>query len=432
VRLGQVLDGTFEVSLGPWPDGVEHWLVIGELGGGGCSSWARALVPTPTGGSVTMGTLRLEPAPLIASGIVVGPDGNPVGGVELTFAEGKQLEYVNDRPRARSDWDGSFELRGWCGPSAHLIGRWRRAYHELARVPRGSTNLVLDAPLASLRGRVLMDPGVAPDDFDLHLRSRVPGWGERLYIQFDGTFVNQALEPGPVRLTASPDGDPSVEIWEEDFELAVGERRELVIDLRGSVHFVDFTVVDEAGAPIEYAIVHPASENAGFGESDPTRDDGRARILLTDQARPIDVLVQAIGYRITAVSGATDETTVVLESSLPVRLVVEGAPRLSPSLYRLGVYAVSLDVPLGGFCRASGECRLDGPAELDLDMGIPGTGRWNLRWSLKHRDGATWSALLLTTEPEVIEVRERETEQVFRVAAPTLAIERAVARLEGR
>jgi hypothetical protein len=428
-RLGNVLDGTFEWTVDS--DNSPTWLVIGELGYQGCFAWARLGLDGVRGESAFVGQLRLEQPPLVASGQVVDPRGELVDGVQLTFTSRPDLMGALRRPIVTTTHGGHFELRGWSAATTYLWGRKGTQFHKLAQIPLGSTDLTLDSPVALLRVRSWIDERFARIAFNLiaetYASDLAPTWWENTRLAPGGASREFLVEPGRVHLSVKvPFSD--VAFWEDELELHPGDSEDVLIDLRAAIQQVALNVVDEAGRPIEHAFAHLVGEDRTLVPSEPTGRDGRTRVLMTGDPRPIDVLVLAIGYKAADLRGATDETTVVLEPDLPVRIVVEGAPALSPSTYRLGVHAVSLDVRLGGFCSASGVCRLDGPAELDL--GMPTAGRWNLRWSLKHRTASGWDALMLTTEPEIVEVREGEGERVYHVAAPAEAIAIAVAKLE--
>jgi hypothetical protein len=365
-----------------------------EEGGAEIVGWldlSRELPPGETG----VGDVVFDQGPLVVSGRVVDQDGAPVSGARLEVLTLVSKSGRDFWPRLElggsdvSGSDGSFALYAIPGeeiPPAPLRFRARHRDFPSAE-PRefglGRRDLRFELRAGgALAGSVHLGANQSADDFEVTLFGR----GETRYVNVseDGRFEERALRPGPVRLVVALEtlvrsglGGGRQEI--ESLEIVPGttnrDPRIQGIRIEGEAHEIAITVVDREFAPVSGALVTLTKPQPGTHFR--TAGFGVARVRTP--ALPVDLEVEAFGYRIARLKAVSADRRVVLERGLPVLLTTNVTTIGTDPSWRLGVLVSQVDPQTGmqrfPFHRTApiGGTSFDERGELPLRMPEPGS-----------------------------------------------------------
>jgi hypothetical protein len=317
-----------------------------------------------------LGTVALERAPLLASGVVVDESDAPVEHVRVHLV---QTRAADPRYRAPPNWpdfsasreeftarsgaDGSFTIVGDPGRGTFGLAVDDDRYLSPPPTPfePGATDLrLVVARPAALLAHVLVDPGVPPGFVMGTIRVPRDGDASHDVTQWlcsdeRGNLLFEHLPPRPaqVKVWAGGFGAPKQLIAHVDeIPLTAGERtidpRLQTIDLRGRFQAIHLVVVDPDGQPIRNVVVRPnpdASDDGDANGSNESRelDSGVEDVVTTGALPPIEV--EAEGFRSQRAELTRPETRITLRRGLEV--VVELDPSL-PALPESCFYSISL------------------------------------------------------------------------------------------
>lgn len=229
-------ESTAEVDLSPLVDAQVDQLDVG------------AVVLRPTKG----------PGQVLASGTVVGGDGQGIEGVDVgVYALGTAPGGSDSMATTRTDSAGAFEVLTYdpIEVAKIIVHASKRGYLRPAQEirPPGMVGLRLRLEQgASLAGKILLDGAVIRTDrIALRLKgegvSRKPSHMD-FVARYKGEFVG--LKAGSYQLTVEISGTKWV-LFDEEFTLVSGERLDFgSIDLRGKVRVLQLKLVDPGGEPI--------------------------------------------------------------------------------------------------------------------------------------------------------------------------------------
>lgn len=194
-------------------------------------------------------------------------------------------------------------------------------------------DLVLLANAGTIRGVVTLPDGSACAGAEVEWRFGIDGSWVSDSTEKDGSFRIPALEGGPIELCASAPTRPFGDAYARDVVPGSGD-----VELRlTEPRWIDLTVVDEAGAPIEHYSVGSilAESDMGPWHGD-DRPGGRARAIA--RARPTFVAVDAVGFRRERVGpftvlDAPAALTIALAREVVVRGVVRREGRGAANVY---------------------------------------------------------------------------------------------------
>jgi len=344
----QRLDGADGLPFSEHPDGLFRHEGV-ELTGGADTlevrvssehhaTWTRADVPVPPGGVVDLGTITLQPVPVVTVRVVDAAGGEPIAGARVALAGVGDPERSfpglrrararigrgdqgGESTRGRTDANGLAELKSLPGELCIL-----RATHESyadyesapiqlpalggaseeVRMLRGGTVVVLAVDAG---GRPVADVAIEHEAPGEEGALRWGGGGER--TDADGRAVYERLAPGRHRFKVSeadqgggvlvetvvvlPGGASTLQPGWEEVGVSEGEQSEitLVVPPRGGLR----GIVTENGRPLVGASLTLSPARAdderggaqllrlrGFGlGSDPTKTDGEGRYRIEDQ-----------------------------------------------------------------------------------------------------------------------------------------------------
>ncbi len=282
-------------------------------------------------GENELGDLVVRPAPLLASGRVVDPQGNPVGGaqvhVESFSVHGPTADdgawFPIARIQAETDAEGRFELRGRVEGRLRVVATHPAFMAGDAEIVPGTRDVVLRlSPARELLGRVLLPDGIDPHALIL---SFVPAErGEDGAVPFrldaDGSFRRQGLPPGGGELVLSCR-------WTDE-ELArrtIGPAgdQEVVLDLRGlPLTTLDLRVRNADGSRPNFWWLHPA------GAQERRTYVSEAEVQLVTLAPGFDLVLGGDGTREVRLSGVSGEREVLFQDGFEIVLAVAPVPDL--------------------------------------------------------------------------------------------------------
>lgn len=360
-------DGSFEVALNKgWMSPPPVWTSMKLTLGIECPAGGREFQHeleldgefARHGGDV--GTVALERAPLLASGVVVDESDAPVEHVFVHLVQERAAD-----PRYRLPWeysvrsgaDGRFTIVGDPGRGEFGLQVVDDRYLTPPPLPfePGATDLrLVVARPAALLAHVLVDPGVPPGFVmgtirvprDADASHDVTEW---LCADERGNLLFEHLpqRPAQVKLWAHGFGSPQQLIARVDgIPLTAGERtidpRLQAIDLRGRFQAIHLVVVDPDGQPIRNVVVRPNPDASGDGDANGSSESkelesGVGDVVTTAALPPIEV--EAAGFRSQRTELTRPETRITLRRGLEV--VVELDPSL-PALPESCFYSISL------------------------------------------------------------------------------------------
>ncbi len=305
----------------------------------------------PVWGIRDLGDVRLEPARLLAAGIVVNPDGAPwsterSGGASVELHPlGVEGDYI-ELDRDEEDWpviavgislhpgapfyrcgletvhvgsDGRFELWGvHDAPFSLCVRSPFAASADLAGVVPGTRGIrLVAAARGTLGGKLLVSDGVEAGDLTIAVYSAgrvVEGIG----VQSSGRFRSPGLPAGSVDLVVRLRGDSAVLARVPGVEV-IAKRVHAppslaAIDVRGRIAMRGVRIVGTEGAAIVGATLEPIG--SGFTAR---KTDGHGSTTIPAAAGRF--VVRAAGYRMQVVDGRA--ATIALDRGMPVRLQLD-------------------------------------------------------------------------------------------------------------
>ncbi len=214
------------------------------------------------------------------SGQVVGPDGTPVAGAELSTQQVTQPGMMHfsygGTPQARSTGDGTFTLTG-VKAGSHTVTAAREGFaparSEPVEVAGDVTGLLLELSAgATLKGRIL---GLEFDELgSLSLVAYGQAGMRQGRVDFEATYAFDSMAPGGWHVQAQVAGSGRSTTLQVEIPEGVPEVLE---DIEFGAGFSLTGVVLDGGQPLAGANV-TASSTAGSSGFGATGDDGRFRI----------------------------------------------------------------------------------------------------------------------------------------------------------
>lgn len=400
-------------------------------------------------GEVDLGVLRLQPAPILAAGIVLGPDGAPLPSAGVVAMRKRVWGEAPDQFHWEGMWstqvqaarDGRFTIYGtWTEPELRLQAHAPSLREVQVDVVPGARDVRMQlGAAATLGGRLLVDPGV--DIGSLYLELRLDGLAEDdregsigAGVDRDtGRFTFQGARPGTGTLRIRPQ---SFQVAEDAiFELAgvqIGgppDPRLDPIDLRGRLHGCMLQVVGEGGGTINEVQAWPTRR------PEETNHGWRGRVSVLSLEPLGEIVVLAPGWRETRFTPTGPEATVELRRGLQVQVTTDATAVLRAGK-RLGCFLVHEDG--GGSWARGARLPFDDGGTATLTVSAPGVYRveflisadqglpsdpdswWGFSWV--QRDDA---------EVQRITVEDAGGLQSFRVAPPPAErLDEAIRNLE--
>ena len=398
------------------------------------------LPPALAAGEHHLGDILLEELPLLVAGRLIGPGDAGIPGAMLLVEErlviahaggASSIWQTNFDWMARTDADGAFLLRGSAPLTPVRLAFRSAGYLPLERpFQPGESGLLLRAERgASLHGSVLLDESVPAGEVSVSaLRSDAEAAQPRsARVADDGAFSWHDLAPGVYGLRIATGGSRGAVLFEVDgVLLAAGQEnrdpRLQGIDLRERLRYFVIGLRDQDGAPVPSAVLREYGGRPEDGFYSAMR--GLAPILTARW--PLDLVVEAQGFRPELLNDVSEDRQVVLRRGLEVALVLEELPALAAG-ERLGVSLVPAEDD--GFS-AAGQGGFDGDGRCDLVL--PGPGRYFALPTLWWSEGRTRARKHTLGDREtaaLIEVREAAGVQVFTLRIDAAALARARAEL---
>lgn len=317
-------------------------------------------------GETTLGDVRLQAESLVASGVVMQREGQPLQGVQVSArllgAAGEELG-MSGGAMVETDAEGRFLLRTRRPAARARLQARREGYVEVTprEVVCGERGLVLELEAAaSLRGTVVLPRGMDPRSISVHIeglaahRDGLP----RGTVDADGGFLLQGIAPqiGAVVFSLPGSGelariqelrflsgeenrDPRV----QGLELC-GDWRELVLRLLRP----EGTVFD--GRSFELATATPRSRRTMRTDA-----EGLAKAWFPSETARFEL--RTAGYRSLAFEWAPQTLELQLRAGIRVVLPVE-APKVEP------IARLQMELASPGGARSARVDVLDGLAEL--------------------------------------------------------------------
>ncbi len=428
-RLWTSADGRFALPTELGTELPAAQLALCALAGDG-SELAIGRLPLPAElgpGSTELGDCVLGVLPLLASGRVVGEDGQGLAGA-LVRALGERDGLAS----VRTDAAGGFELRAEAAGGELALGA------ELAslvgdplsvRVPARDLRLVLH-PGGALAGRVLLDPSLQRS---LVLVQAAPGAPasriESTVLGQDGRFALGGLAPGTysLRVVYAPNASELATLG--GLEVRAGpptrDPRLDPLDLCTRQRLLELELVDGQGLPVAEgrAYSRPSGETDArwsFAEA------SGSRLQILCDGRPLDVTIAAEGFLCSELEHLAESRRVVLQRAAQLRLELAGGLALpEPPLY-LGL---ELKPPAGGGSCGFVESRLAffGPDGV-LSCSSARAGALRAEVVVQRRaPGALQLVHAVEPQPRVLQIAPDPSLQVFSIRIDPAALAAAVA-----
>lgn len=379
----------------------------------------------PVAGSNDLGTIALAMPPLIASGRVIDPAGQPIPGARVLV----EVPSTRETTAASNVWRTAWELRTRTDPWGRFVVRGEldataialTASHlehvagERTETVVGSKGIEIVLERAGeLAGNLLLPEGTPGEGFLVRaLREGDRSASTPGRIDASGAFEVSGLLEGTytveILLREEPDCSLSIHGIAVREGATTRDERLREVDLRGRVRSFTIELQDEEGRPVAQGSL--SRRRPGTEEGVPQRVwEREGRFTITTCCTSLDIEVDAPGFRTELLEGVGEDRTVTLRRGPRVRLVVPNAPALADGRF-LGVQLRRAAVgrwrpPALGWLDPDGSVRLfakaPGPHEVVLVVA--------------ERVGGRRSTHQVSAGPEaVIEVADSGDEQVFEI-----------------
>jgi hypothetical protein len=380
-------------------------------------------------GENDLGDVVLARSSVVASGIVVDEDGEPVRRASVSFLRdaipgpgywGTRLEEVLTDALGRFEWRAQVEVdaigvrvsaQGLAGPDTQVV-------------PVGTDGLLFVLTRGGwIAGRVLFTPQLWPS---------LEVWreGEQVIAPFSTGWTR---DRGEFRLGPLPAGTYSLacgypwtaeRAWIDGIVVEAGlegtDPRLDPLDLRAFLPTVALTILDREGRSVPDPVILLQDSRSGELVSAHPGRDGE-RWLVQGAPLPLRIRVEAAGFRAQELDGVDSDRTVVLQRGIPVRLELVGSLPELPEGWELrgqlmrqsfGAPAPGADRPT--WLREQSFALTDGNAELWLAE--PGGYLFAF---LVTRENRTSRSTFWDEPQPALEIRDDGTLQAFELRAPS-------------
>jgi hypothetical protein len=334
-----------------------------------------------------VGDVRLEPEPIVASGIVVVPEGTEMPfGVMVTAALMAGSVEASVVLETSMSAHGSFEVRsavrgGMIALRAGIDGAWRSGdllSGPLVTVPVGTRDVrLLLVRGGSIRGSIVGAESKPPTIL-VTCSGNADSNGGAMWVG-PGPFAFERLQAGRYRIDVRPSGETQLPLLAIDGVMAgAGEEardpRVQSIDVTELVRRVRIDLVDQDGR----AVLEGGYRTTRAGTLLHRGEFSLGRIDMAVRKEPVDLAVDAPGFEIGHASDVRDGQKVVLQRGRLLRLKLASRDLLE-SLQTVCVF-VRL-VPEGGKPgRAELHGFLDQGGEASFTNVVP--GKWRVELEL--------------------------------------------------
>ncbi|MHC4852953.1 MAG: hypothetical protein ACYTF5_13145 [Planctomycetota bacterium] len=289
-------------------------------------------------------------------------------------------------------------------------------------------------------GSVALADGQAAEDIRIALYGNDSNSRRQpLILRKDGSFSQQGLRPGHMRLVACLNSGVKevreasrVEI--DGIMITPGETnkdpRIQGIKIIGSVPRLKITVVDESGRPIAGARAAVLSQKGAYSGI----ADSRGRLILRPTKLPADIEVAAFGFRKKRLAGLRKDQEVSLARGLAVRFVTDATPIGRDPAYHLGFFLFHVDTRgrrgnmVYGSLFPYDRMYFDENGETRLLLPRAGIYELSPRIFLSGKDGVGTGGTVRQEKLLHFTVKELETEQTFRFPISAAALAETVRR----
>lgn len=400
-----------------------------------------------------LGDVVLDHGARIASGQVLDRERRPIARARMLVlatwsgSVEQRLRSVVFAGTWRTGDDGAFTLFAVDGSDCPASGLHLSAnadgyvQPEPLAIALGATGVVIELRRSgAIQGSIRLLAGQTANDFTVTARDGTQIQGAK--IADDGAFEIRSLAAGSYRVVAKLKldgraGAPDSSIEVDGVVVREGEttedRRLYGITIGTVTTRLAVRVLDESSAPIENALVRIAGE--GRGGEPRSGADGVA--VLRGRALPVDLEIEAFGFRGTAIAGVDRDQDVVLRRGVPVRLRCSVPAHGIEPRYDLGLQFRPLD-PDGraGPTLWPNSTPLESryfDAQGELRLHLPGPGRYALSVFVfvAGKDNVGRGGVLSLDPPPSIDVIETAVTQEFRVEIPQVRLDEMLSRLGG-
>ncbi|MBI5850691.1 MAG: carboxypeptidase regulatory-like domain-containing protein [Planctomycetes bacterium] len=392
-----------------------------------------------------LGDVLLDHGAAIASGRVLDLQRRPIARAQVVAlapwagSSGEEMRNVEVAGTWRTGDDGAFALFAVQDADCPATGLHVTAHANGFLTPKpqpialGANGVVIGRSIRLLAGQ-------AANDFAVTARDGRQVQGAQ--IAADGSFQITALAAGSYRVMAKLKSDVPADARDSFFEVegivvregeASEDRRLYDITIGTITTRLALRVLDESSAPIENARVRVAGEGRG-GEA---RSGADGVAVLRGRALPVDLEIEAFGFRGTTVTGVDRDQDVVLRRGLPVRITCSVPAHGSEPRYDLGLqfHVLGQDGRAGPMLWPEStplELRyFDARGELRLHLPGPGRYAMSVFVFVAGKDNVGRGGVLSLDPPRSIDVIEPAHTQEFRIEIPQDRLDEMLGRLRG-
>lgn len=388
--------------------------------------------PAPLAAGVNdLGDLVLG-GPLLVSGVVLTPDGEPAstayGAVEPAKfrPSGTPGSQPFDDLRWEAGADGRFEIRGNLPDQTYQLRGWVSTQKDW-RLPdlkfeRGAQDLTIRFQRPpGVRGRVLVDEGVDLQKILVMLWSEHGGQGTSPSAE-DGTFTILVKEPGRYDCKLNFGMGGSL-LWSRNgLDLAEGGSHDFgEIDLRGLPQ-TRITLIGSDGSSVPAAMLG-VRDALGKATASPRMQEFPITLLHTGERAT--AVLDAPGYARVEVPLTGGEQSVRLRPGFPVSITLNGLPPIPEGAsWRLILIEAGPD---GGENTSQVSHPL--PAGTSrADLTLPAAGAWRLLMGYRRADGGGSSGTggAFGENDAFVELRNTTARQEFSFDVDTAALVRII------
>jgi len=405
-------------------------------------------------GVTDLGDLRLSPAPVFVSGVVVDEAGTPIEGARGSLQRQQVSRYGRNNERVHEYWtyaageksgeisdaEGRFVIRSFeLSEDLHRIKFSKSGFsHEeaLEFTPGGTGLRVILRGAGQVHAQVLLPDGCGDSQLRAELRDQNAAEGETetaaAYVgSRQGKLSFESVPPGVYDLSLKVShGVGKSLIQLRGLTVRAGEScadpRLDPIDLRDKIQAVDVLVVDSSGAPIEDASVNLTFERRSSGRR--TGADGRRRLILPMDPSGFELRVRKDGFMAAVVKELRSEVRVTLEAAPSI--LVQVAPG---ALSGLGSHVLS--VSLRPAIRKSGSLQqstdsVDIVAGKDARISVAVPGSYRLRWTLWEvtGPGSRSGRRVKTASDQVLEILAQDRDRLVIAQLTAAEVRRSLDR----